>query len=167
MSLPRIIDLSAGNRSMWFDRKDPTCTFVDKRPEVRPDIVADSRNLGETVGKDYDLVVFDPPHTNTGPNSDMSKTYGYLTGAEITDLIRSTAREAHRITRPGGLLSFKWSDRDRKLESVLPLFDPYWRPLFGQRLPAGRRRASNDKITNTHWIMMLRRDSAVNTAQEE
>ena len=32
MSEPRILDLSAGNRAMWYDKNCPLATFVDIRP---------------------------------------------------------------------------------------------------------------------------------------
>mgnify|MGYP001591996162 CR=1 FL=1 len=161
MSEPRILDLSAGNRAMWYDKNCPLATFVDIRPEMKPDIVADSRNLQSTVGEGYDLVVFDPPHTNFSKNSDMAKTYGYLTGPEIVRLVKETAREAYRVTSYGAFLIFKWNDRDRSLKSVLEMLEPYWMPLFGQISATRRRRSGSDKMSSTYWITLVRRDDPI------
>ena len=46
----KILDLSAGNRAVWFDKNYPGATYVDIRPDVNPSVVADSRALGEAVG---------------------------------------------------------------------------------------------------------------------
>jgi len=159
-NLPRILDLSAGNRAMWYDKSCPLTVFIDIRPEMKPDFVADSRNLPPEVGNDYDLIIFDPPHTNVSATSNMAKAYGHLTGAEIVDLVRETAKEAHRVCRPGGLMIFKWNDRDRSLKSVLEMLNPYWHPLFGQISATRRRRNSSDKMSSTYWITLLRREQA-------
>lgn len=79
----KILDMSAGNRAIWFDKNNPLVMFLDKRESVNPTIVCDTRNIPESAGKDFDLVVFDPPHLNTGKNSNMAKCYGYHTTAEI------------------------------------------------------------------------------------
>jgi len=147
----RVLDLSAGNRAMWFDKHNPVATFVDIRSEVEPDIVADSRNLpGELNG--YDLVVFDPPHVNCGPNGIMSQTYGHHTSEEIRAIVRDTARSAHRATRQDALMAFKWNDHDQKLDKVLALMAEWWEPLFGQRVATRTKHASG-----TYWVMLLRR----------
>lgn len=38
----KIIDLSAGNRAIWFDKNYRDATYLDIREEVKPDIVGDS-----------------------------------------------------------------------------------------------------------------------------
>jgi hypothetical protein len=37
-----IVDLTAGNRAIWFNKNHPNAVFIDKRREVNPDIVADT-----------------------------------------------------------------------------------------------------------------------------
>ncbi len=101
----RILDLSAGNRAIWFDKNNPLATFVDQRPEVNPTIIADTKKLPPEVGNNYDLVVFDPPHCNTGRNSAMSKTYGYHTTAEILETVYGSGIEAHRVTKQNALMA--------------------------------------------------------------
>lgn len=146
----RVLDLTAGNRAIWFDRKDPRATFVDLRPSVSPDIVADSRELPAEVGEGFNLVVFDPPHKNFGANGNGSKSYGHFTSAQIIDLIRGGAREAWRVSVPGAVMAFKWNDHGRTLATTLPLLAPYWEPLFGHGVSHQQRHSQ------TSWVMLAR-----------
>lgn len=148
----RILDLSAGNRAIWFDKQCELATYLDVRPEVGPDIVADSRALPAELEPRFDLIVFDPPHKNNAATGNMVRCYGHHTAAEITSIIRETAREAHRVAKPNGLMAFKWNDHTRKLSSVLPLLAPYWRPLFGHGV------SSQQRSSQTSWVMLLREE---------
>ena len=144
----KILDLSAGNRAVWFNTKHPLATYLDRRPEVNPDIVCDTNSLPDPVGKDYDLVVFDPPHMNCGPNSNMSKVYGYHTTAHILELLEKTSNEAHRVTKENALMAFKWNNHDIKLERAFKLMIK-WEPLFGHLTKDGPR-------SQTYWVMLRR-----------
>jgi hypothetical protein len=144
----KILDLSAGNRGIWYDKKNPLCTFIDKRPEVNPDIVANTCDLNMIEDGSYDLVLFDPPHVNCGKNSNMSRVYGYHTTKEILETIEGTAKEAHRVSRSGALLALKWNDHDIKLQRVFDLM-PQWEPLFGAL-------TKNGPGSKTYWAMMRR-----------
>jgi len=151
---------------MWFDKHNPLATFVDIRPEVEPDIVADATALGDAVVAGYDLVVFDPPHVNTGQHdADTNKGasfkayYGRFTTDEIRALIVGASREAHRVTREDALMAFKWNDHDQKLDRVLALMSQWWEPLFGQRVATRTKHASG-----TYWVM-LRRLAPSDTSQ--
>ena len=149
----KILDLSAGNRAVWFDKNHRDCTYIDIRPEVGPTIVADSRELPPIVGNGYQLVVFDPPHVNGGPNGNISRDYGHHTADEIRDIIKRTAVEAHRVTSPDALMAFKWNDHDQKLTRVLALMFEWWEPLFGH---VTSTRAKH--VCQTQWVMLRRRD---------
>lgn len=149
----KIIDLSAGNRAVWFDRNHKDTTYVDIRPEVSPDVVADATALPADIGSDYDLVVFDPPHKNGGEASGMTRCYGHWTADEIRNTVVGTAKEAHRITRPDALMAFKWNDHSRKLHDVLVMLSPWWEPLFGHGA-----RAQHRHETMTFWVMLKRRE---------
>lgn len=142
--------MSAGNRAVWFDKRCPLADFVDIRPEVEPDLVADSRALPLSLAPGYDLIVFDPPHKNNGANGRMVKNYGHHTASEIEDIVRGTAREVHRVARTEGLLAFKWNDHSRRLSVVLGWLSPYWRPLFGHGV------SSQQRSSQTAWVMLLR-----------
>ena len=154
----KILDLSAGNRAMWFDKHNPLATFVDKRPEVQPTVVADTTDLQDKVGDGYTVLVFDPPHTNFGANSAMTKTYGHTTGPGIVELIRGTAKEAWRVSAPNACMILKWNDRDRKLQSVLDLMSDWWEPQFGQIVAQRRRRESSNNLSATWWVFLLKKE---------
>lgn len=126
----KILDLSAGNRAIWYNKNNPIVTFIDRRAEVNPTIICDSTRLPDFLETDFDLVVFDPPHMNCGPNSNMSRTYGYHKTSEILETILGTGKEAYRVTKPDALMILKWNDHDIKLKRVLDLL-PNWEPLFG------------------------------------
>lgn len=148
--MKKILDLSAGKRVIWFDKNHPLAVYLDKRPEVNPDIVCDTRQIPDEVGTGYDLVVWDPPHLNTGANSRMSKSYGHHTTAEILDTIEKTAAEAHRVTSKGAFMAFKWNDHDIRLDRVMKLM-PQWEPLFGHCTNKDRPRS------HTYWVMFMKR----------
>jgi hypothetical protein len=150
----RILDLTAGNRAIWFDKENPLATFIDTRAEVNPTFVADAGSLPPEVGAGFDLVVFDPPHKNNGQTSGMTRSYGHSTALEIERLLRDGAAEAWRVTKAGALMAFKWNDHTRKLSSVLPMLSPYWIPLFGHGVRHQQSRSA------TSWSMLLRNENA-------
>lgn len=73
----KILDLSSGNRAIWFNKNHPLACYLDKRSEVHPTIVCDTRNIPIEAGVDFDLIVWDPPHMNCGPKSEA--LFGHLT----------------------------------------------------------------------------------------
>lgn len=148
----KILDLTAGRRAIWFNKRHPLATFLDARAEVEPDMVCDTRNLPPEVGSDFDLVVFDPPHMNCGPNSNMSRVYGYHTTQQILETIAGTAKEAHRVSRTNALMALKWNDHDIALQRVFDLM-PQWEPLFGHLTKDGPG-------SKTYWAMLRRKDDA-------
>ena len=144
----KILDMSAGRRAIWFNKKNPLCTYLDKRPEVEPDIVCDTNAIPESAGCGFDLIVFDPPHMNCGPNSNMSKVYGYHTTKDILDTIEGSGKEAHRLGHEKTLMALKWNDHDIKLDRVFKLL-PNWEPLFGHLTKDGPG-------SKTYWVMLRR-----------
>ena len=104
-----IIDVCCGSRMFWFDKENPDVLFSDIREEehtlcdgrllqVKPDIVADFRNLPFDNGK-FKLVVFDPPHLNKlGNSSWMAKKYGVL-GLDWRNDIREGFKECFRAQK--------------------------------------------------------------------
>lgn len=148
----KIIDLSAGNRAIWFNRAHPDATYVDVRASVQPDVVADATALPPEVGNDFDLVVFDPPHKNNGASGNMAGNYGYWTADEIRRIVAGTAKEAWRITKPDALMAFKWNDHSWKLQDVLVMVSQWWEPLFGHGA-----RGQQSHRSMTFWVMLRRR----------
>lgn len=154
----KILDLSAGNRAIWFNKNYTNTVFLDRRPEVNPTHVCDTKNIPDHVGTGYDLVVFDPPHENVGANSRMTKSYGHSTRAEIVETIRETSREAHKVTKENALMAFKWNDHAFRLDKVLDLMSEYWEPLFGHHL---KNRGGSDAKTQSFWVMLKRKGDGV------
>lgn len=148
----RILDLSAGNGAVWFGDRPPDVVAVDRR-KCTANVLADTRAL-PFRDDSFDLAVFDPPHTNCGPNSQMSARYGHSTMDEIRDLIRGTSIEAARCVRRCGTMALKWSDRDVGLTAVLGMM-PDWRPLFGHGVSQRARRAHHSGISSTWWLLLL------------
>lgn len=142
--------MSAGHRHIWFDRNNPLVTYLDRRSEVKPTIVCDTRDI-PLRDNCYDLVVFDPPHANVGANSKFTPVYGHSTTADILDTVRGSAREAWRVTKSSALMAFKWNDNARTLEEILPLLEG-WTPLFAH----GLRKPGRHK-TQTYWVMLKRK----------
>jgi len=148
----KILDLSAGRRAIWYNKEHPFATYLDKRPEVEPTIVCDTRHIPDSVGSGYNLVCWDPPHMNCGPNSNMSKVYGYHTTAEIIDTIEKTSVRVWDITAKDALMAFKWNNHDIALRRVFGLMYG-WEPLFGHLTKDGPG-------SQTYWTMLLRKDAA-------
>lgn len=72
MTVPQILDMTAGSRMMWFNHDDQRAVFLDQRCEshvlcdgrrvdIRPNVVGDFRDL-PFADEAFQLVVFDPPH---------------------------------------------------------------------------------------------------------
>lgn len=118
---------------------------------MEPDFVCDTRQIPDEVGDGYTLIVYDPPHLNMGPTSDVGKRYGHFTTFDILDAIKQTSAEAHRISVPGALMAFKWNTHDIKLPRVLNLMANHWEPLFGHVTKFGHR-------SQTFWVMLRRLD---------
>ena len=98
----RILDMTCGNRTIWFQKQEPHTTYCDIRREewegnfgkvlnkdgkkkhrhlvIDPDIQCSFTDL-PFADKTFDLVVFDPPHiTDLSENAWMRKSYGSLDG---------------------------------------------------------------------------------------
>jgi hypothetical protein len=134
----RVLDITPGNRGIWFDKNHPAAMF--------------SSDLDAIESSGFDLVVFDPPHVNTGAKGNMAKNYGHHTALEIRAFVIAGARTAHRVAAPRALMAFKWNDHDLKLASVLELMQPWWEPLFGQKTAT-----RTPRLNSTYWVMLLRR----------
>ena len=79
MSDKKILDVTCGSRTIWFDKNHPAAIYCDKRKAeyenvwgnnndkaerkcvIDPDIVCDFTNL-PFQDNSFSLVVFDPPH---------------------------------------------------------------------------------------------------------
>ena len=146
----KILDMSCGNRAIWFDKHHPFVSYIDIRESVKPDRVMDSTDMREFGDGIFDLIVFDPPHMNCGRNSGLSRSYGHHTTAQILNIIEGSGKEAHRVSKFNALMALKWNDHDIKLKKVFELL-PQWEPLFGHLTKNGPTAKSQ-----TYWCMMRR-----------
>lgn len=152
MTLQRILDACCGSRMFWFDKQHEDVLFMDKREledtlcdgrklEVKPDVIADFRNMPFDDESFY-LVVFDPPHLlKAGEDSWLAKKYGKLNQDWPKD-IAAGFNECMRVLKPNGTLIFKWNEEQIKLSEVLKCFDQ--KPLFG------------NKRSKTHWLVFMK-----------
>lgn len=136
----------------WFDKQHKDAIYMDNRElsdtlcdgrklEVRPDIIADFRNMPFDDNSFY-LVVFDPPHLlKAGQESWLTKKYGKL-GQDWQEDISKGFNECMRVLKPNGTLIFKWNEDQIKLKDVLKCFDQ--KPLFG------------NKRSKTHWLVFMK-----------
>jgi hypothetical protein len=148
----RVLDVTAGYRGIWFNKKDPVAVFTDIRPEVKPDYIMDLREDCSHIfdPETFDLIIFDPPHTTWGPRSQVGKRYGVFHASEIRDIIQKGAIQIHRILKDDGFLVFKWNTHEMSLEKILALM-PQFRPLFGQKTATRTKHASS-----TYWVVLIK-----------
>jgi SAM-dependent methyltransferase len=164
-SLPPVLDMCCGPRMMWFDKRDPRATFLDRRKErhainrplrntvewteTDPDIIGDFREL-PFDDETFWHVVFDPPHfERDNPGSFMAKKYGTLNGEWREMLLRGFA-EGFRVLKPGGTLIFKWTATENPVSEILKLTP--MQPLYGHK---------SGKQAQTHWIAFFKPNAEV------
>lgn len=138
----KILDVTCGSRSIWFNKKHPAVIYCDIRDEeitgvwtgsertciVRPDVVCDFTNL-PFENEIFSLVVFDPPHlAKIGENAWLAKKYGKL-GENWNEMLRDGFSECMRVLKPDGVLIFKWNEYDIPADKVWRAIGQ--RPLFG------------------------------------
>lgn len=152
MSGKRILDACCGSRMFWFDKQNDDVVFMDIRQinetlcdnrklEVKPDVVADFRDM-PFEDESFHLVVFDPPHLiKAGENSWLGKKYGILKETWPTD-IKQGFDECMRVLKPNGTLIFKWNEDQIKLSEILKVLEV--KPLFGNRR------------AKTHWLTFMK-----------
>ena len=148
-----ILDACCGSRMFWFDKNHPDVVYMDNREletvlcdgrtlNIKPDIVADFRNIPFPDNSFY-LVVFDPPHLiRAGENSWLATKYGKLNPDNWRETIRGGFRECIRVLKPNGTLVFKWNEEQVKLKEVLEAVET--KPLFGNRR------------AKTHWLVFMK-----------
>jgi ubiquinone/menaquinone biosynthesis C-methylase UbiE len=158
MNKKRILDVTAGGRSIWFDKQNPETVFCDKRNEtidgkwkssqrtiiINPDVVCDFTDLPFEDNSFY-LVVFDPPHLeHVGNTSWLYAKYGRLEG-NWEKMIHDGFKECMRVLKPNGTLVFKWSEVEIPTRKVINAIGQ--EPLFGHR---------SGKKMNTHWMCFMK-----------
>lgn len=153
--MKKILDVTCGSRSIWFNKHHPDAVYCDKREEeyeavfgrkdskrkleVKPDIVADFTNL-PFDDNSFSLVVFDPPHTTgMSERSWIAKKYGTLPD-NWQNILHDGFSECMRVLKPDGVLVFKWSELNIPAQEVWDAIGQ--KPLFGHH---------SGKKSNTFW----------------
>jgi hypothetical protein len=153
-----ILDATAGTRMMWFDKHHPNALYLDERPEVEPDIIADFRNLSQFPDKRFKLIVFDPPHyfrnerCHTGilPNQ-----FGALNPDTWKSDLSRGFNELWRLLDDYGILVFKWSDYCMSACKALEQFPI--KPLFYQITASGLKSTTKQKDgKHTAWFCFMK-----------
>lgn len=142
----KILDVTCGSRTIWFNKHHPAAIYADKRVEscsstwrsvngdsertciIDPDIQCDFTDL-PFADNSFALVVWDPPHLRRiGENSWLAKKYGCLDD-NWPQMLHDGFCECMRVLRPDGILIFKWAETDIAAAEVWKAIGQ--RPLFG------------------------------------
>lgn len=137
----KILDACCGSRMFWFNKENADTIYMDNRIEdtslcdgrkliVKPDIIADFRDI-PFEDESFYLVVFDPPHLiRAGDKSFLKLKYGRLHTTWKQD-IKQGFSECWRVLKKNGTLIFKWNEEQisfSKIKTFLPC-----EPVIGQR----------------------------------
>lgn len=157
----KILDVTCGSRTMWFDKAHPAALYTDRRREehenvwgksskserlciINPDIVCDFTDLPFDDGT-FSLVVFDPPHLlRANDTAWLVKKYGRLDD-EWPRMLHDGFWECMRVLKPDGVLIFKWSEYDLPARDVWKAIGR--KPLFGHH--SGRK-------SKTFWGVFMK-----------
>ena len=153
----KILDVTCGSRTIWFNKNHPNAVYCDRRIEahyniwkndngkaeracsIDPDIQCDFTNL-PFADNVFSLVVFDPPHLiKANETAWLVKKYGKL-DESWPQMLHDGFAECMRVLKPDGVLIFKWSEYDIPAEKV-------WKAI-GQKLLFGHH---SGKKSKTFW----------------
>lgn len=132
---------------MHYDKQNPLVLYIDERPEVNPDVVADFKNLEFIASKSKKLVIFDPPHLidKWQPNKENNpfvSYYGLLKAETWQSDLKQGLLECWRVLDDYGTLLFKWSNHDKTMDEVFKVLP--FKPLIAEET----RKNPNSKHPN-------------------
>lgn len=151
--MKKILDACCGSRMFWFDKENENTVFMDNRKidtklcdgrrlVIKPDLIADFKDIPFEDNTFY-IVVFDPPHLKqAGENSWLAKKYGTLDKQTWPQDIQQGFNECMRVLKPNGTLIFKWNEEQIKLKDILKVIE--YKPLFG------------NKRAKIHWLVFMK-----------
>lgn len=154
----KILDVTCGSKTIWFNKHHPNAVYCDRREEqlakvwqnserkciVSPDVVCDFTAL-PFADDSFALVVFDPPHLlKAKETSWLVKKYGRLDD-NWPQMLHDGFRECMRVLKPNGVLIFKWSEHDIPADQVWKSLGQ--RPLFGHH---------SGKKSQTFWACFMK-----------
>ena len=137
----KILDACCGSRMFWFNKENTETIYIDNRTEdtrlcdsrrliVKPDIIADFRNM-PFEDESFYLVVFDPPHLmRDGDKSFLKLKYGRLNSTWKDDIEQGLS-ECWRVLKQNGTMVFKWNEEQISLPMIKDLLP--CEPIIGQR----------------------------------
>ena len=137
----KILDACCGSRMFWFNKENTETIYMDNRTEdtrlcdsrrliVKPDIIADFRNM-PFEDESFYLVVFDPPHLmRAGDKSFLKLKYGRLNSTWKDDIEQGLS-ECWRVLKQNGTMVFKWNEEQISLPMIKDLLP--CEPIIGQR----------------------------------
>lgn len=155
----KILDVTCGARTIWFDKHHPAAVYCDRRREeyrhiwknagncslnIDPDILCDFTAL-PFHDDSFSLVVFDPPHLiGAKETAWLVKKYGKLDDT-WPKMLHDGFRECMRVLKPDGVLIFKWSEYDITADKVWKAIGQ--KPLFGHH---------SGKKSRTFWACFMK-----------
>jgi len=145
---------------MWFDKKDPNALFIDKRREVKPDVVCVWQHL-PFLNSVFKLVNFDPPHmlyVSKGKpmGFNFAEKFGLLEPETWQSDLRKAFEEFMRVLESDGALLLKWNNNhisDKRLLSCFP-----FKPKFGSQVGGSRgfrKKGSKEPRSVTSWFCFM------------
>ncbi len=145
----KILDVTCGARTIWFNKNHPAAVYCDKPREQYQHLWKNAGNCTLNIDPDvlcnftalpfednsFSLVVFDPPHlTGAKETAWLVKKYGKLDDS-WPQMLHDGFWECMRVLKPDGVLIFKWSEYDIPADMVWKAIGE--KPLFGHH--SGKR----------------------------
>ena len=162
MSDKKILDVTCGSRTIWFNKNHPNAVYCDRRKEelfniwksnnskaersciINPDVQCDFTDL-PFEDNSFSLVVFDPPHLiKANDTAWLVKKYSKLDDT-WPQMLHDGFKECMRVLKPDGVLIFKWNEYDIPADKVWKALGQ--RPLFGHH---------SGKKSKTFWACFMK-----------
>ena len=163
----KILDVTCGSRTIWFDKEHPAAVYCDRRREthhniwastnskserdcvIEPDIQCDFTDL-PFEDNTFSLVVFDPPHLiNAKETAWLVNKYSKL-DETWPQMLHDGFKECMRVLKPDGVLIFKWSEYDIPAAQVWKALGQ--KPLFGHH---------SGKKSKTFWGCFMKLEGEI------
>ncbi len=134
----KILDVTCGSRTIWFDKHHPAALYCDNRQEYETRIWKSRDGTAERV------CTVNPHLLNVGDSSWLAKKYGKL-DQNWPAMLHDGFVECMRVLKTDGVLIFKWAESDIPAEKVWKAIGE--KPLFGHH--SGKR-------SKTFWACFMK-----------
>lgn len=158
---PVILDATASYRAMWLNKQDENTIFIDKRRNVKPDIICVWQALPFKDGQ-FKFANFDPPQMLYASKGEpmafnFEEKYGLLNRETWqTDLAQAFA-ELMRVLTADGMLYLKWNDNHvsvKRLLACFPIEPKFYSKVGGSR--GVKRKGGTEPRSVTYWFFFLK-----------